>query len=238
MALTNVPQILSTVSDVMGFIAPNSGGSIPSSDSDEYKQWLLAIQIKQEEAGRRGFWRRLLTKDILSLRIGDTEATLPIRFQRANSLYILVVNGVDLGDPDRTPDNQSAVPQMINDPEDEEFGLWKVIFKTPIETDEDAVLWYFATPPKPVAATDKLLLPGDMVAFGALQEIFRAGNLPGSQDSAQTEFEHRLETYLNLENIPPRNELLTYTVDSRKIDRSERARAQYYTRPSRTGRRT
>lgn len=223
----------------MTFMAPNAGGAVPSVDTDEYNQWRTLIQIKQEEAARRGFWRRLLTKDILSLREGDTEVTLPTRFQRANALYILSVAGVDLGDPDRireTDDTQSAVPQMINDPDDEEFGLWKIIFNTAIAADEEAVIWYWATPPKPVDPTDKLLLPGDMVAFGALSEVFRSTNLEGSQDDARNEYENRLLSYLSLEMIPPRNELLTFTSNPRRINRTANARLQYQTRIGRSSR--
>lgn len=219
----------------MQFMAPNAGGAIPAIGSDDYKLWLQSIQVKYEEAARRGFWRRLLTKDTLSLGVGDTEVTLPDRFQRANALYILAVGDEDLGDPDRQPMNQTAVVQAINDPEDEEFGLWKVIFKNPLEVAEDAVIWYWATPPKPVDAGDKLLLPGDMVAFGALSEVFRATNLAGSQDDARIEYENRLNTYLTMEMIPPRNELVSFTTNPRKIDRLVLARRQYAIRPNRTG---
>lgn len=220
----------------MNFIAPNAGGTIPDSNTPEYALWLLSIQTKYEEAARRGFWRRLLVKDTLSLREGDEAVTLPIQFTRANALYILAVGGVDLCDPDREPDGQSVFAQQITDPEDEEFGLWQLNFQVPVEADEEAIIWYFSTPPIPVDSTDKVLLPGDMIAFGALKEIFRATNLPGSQDDARDEYENRLNTYLALEMIPPRNELLTFTTNPRKTDRTVLARAQYSRRPGRTNR--
>jgi len=74
MTLELVGQFFGTVNDVMEIMAPNLGGTIPAVDSEEYAQWLIAIQMKYEEASRRGFWRRLLVKDdsSLSLRTGDT----------------------------------------------------------------------------------------------------------------------------------------------------------------------
>lgn len=238
---TEVLQVLGTLSEVMSFMAPNHGGTVPAENSEEYSQWRLAIQMKYEEASRRGFWRRLLTKDTLSLREGDEEITLPIRFQRANALYIFAytdANGnlIDLADPDREPDGQSIFAQQINDPEDEEFGYWKVIFNTPIEADSDVTLWYWATPPKPVDTTDKILLPGDMIAYGAMSEIFRIANLPGSQDDARNEYENRLSTYLAMESIPPRNELIKFITNPRRLDRTVLARQQYAIRQDRNGR--
>lgn len=238
---TEVIQVLGTLGEVMSFMAPNHGGTVPNEDSEEYTQWRTAIQLKQEEASRRGFWRRLLTKDTLFLREGDETVTLPIRFQRANALYIFAYtdsdgNQVDWADPDREPDGQSIITQMINDPEDSEYGYWQVIFNTPIETDMEITLWYFASPPKPVESTDQVLLPGDMIAFGAMSEVFRISNLSGSQDDARNEYENRLSNYLTLEMIPARNEILKFVTNPRRIDRTRLARAQYAVRPNRNGR--
>jgi hypothetical protein len=238
MANTLVPQFFGTVNDIMNIIAPNKGGTIPASDSEEYAQWFTAIKMKYEEASRRGFWRRLLKKDdTQSLRAGDESIIMPDDFQRANSLYIFAVNGIDLADPDRTPDDQSVFAQMITDPEDEDFGKWQLNFQTPIETDtSDVMLWYFATPPMPSAGIDTVLLPGDMIAFGAMTEIFRASNLQGSQDDARLEYENRLQNYLALEMIPPRNEILKFETNPRHTDRTVNARAQYSQRQDRVGR--
>lgn len=234
--MTDVIQILNTLSEIMTFMAPNLGGAVPDEDSSEYLQWRLGIQLKQEEAARRGFWRRLLTKEIMPLRAGDNEIVLPIRFQRANALYIFAVDGVDLADPDRIPDGQSLFAQVINDPDDEDYGLWQLNFETTIESNADATMWYFASPPKPVEPADQVLLPGDMVGFGAMSEIFRTTNLSGSQDDARQEYENRLSTYLAMESIPARNELLSFTTNPRGIDRTVKARKQYAVRPDRTGR--
>lgn len=234
-----VNQVISTLADVMNFMAPNAGGAVPDANSEEYAQWRLAIQVKYEEAAKRGFWRRLLKKDTLSLREGDESVVLPSDFQRANALYIFPVAGEDLADPDRIStdsDPQSVFAQQITDPDDEDFGNWQLNFHKPIEDDEDVDFWYWAQPPKPVDPTDKLLLPGDMVAFGALSEIFRSTNLEGSQDDARIEYENRLNGYLALEMIPPRNELLAFMTNPQRIDRTGMARARYANRPNRQNR--
>lgn len=234
-----------TVEDIMAIMAPSAGGAIPDDNSEEKAQWLLFIQMKYEEASRRGFWRRLLKKSTLSLTAGDTEAYLPDDFQRANGLYILYVDGVDLCDPDREPDDQSIFVELDTDPFEEDgvtpnanFGKWRVTFTEEIEETQDAPIWYFCVPPKPVDDTDKLLLPGDMIAFGALSEVFRTTNLEGSQDDARTEYENRLSTYLAMEMIPPRNEILTFVTNPRGADRLRIARNRYTTpRGSRQSRR-
>lgn len=232
----SVSQVIDTLADVLTFIAPSAGGTVPSVDSEEYAQWVLFTQVKYEEASRRGFWRRLLTREDLVLTEGVTEVLLPIRFQRANSLYICYVDGVDLGDPDREPDEQDIFAEVVNDPDDADFGRWKLTFSTAVAETQTAPFWYFATPPKPVDATDKILLPGDMVAFGAMSEIFRTTNLAGSQDDARQEFENRLSTYLAMEAIPERNKILRFVTNPSGLNRSVKARNQYINRPNRLNR--
>ncbi len=234
--MVEVSQVLGTLSEVLSFIAPSAGGAVPDEDSEEYAQWRLFVQVKQEEAARRGFWRRLLTREDLTLVEGDTEVLLPVRFQRDNALYICYVDGVDLGDPDREPDDQSIFAEVINDPEDDDFGRWKLTFTEAIAADQTAPFWYFATPPKPVDATDKLLLPGDMIAYGAMAEIFRTTNLEGSQDSAALEYENRLQNYLALEMIPSKDRLLSFQTNPRQINRTIEARNRYRVRSDRVGR--
>jgi hypothetical protein len=244
---SDVIQVLGTLGEIMSFMAPNLGGEVPSETSDEYSVWRTAIQLKQEEAARRGFWRRLLTKDTsLTLEVGDESVLLPIRFQRANSLYIFALDDIDLADPDRTPDGQSVFAVQDNEPTvvsgettiaNPNYGRWSLNFQTAIETvPDEVVLWYFANPPKPVDSTDKVLLPGDMIAYGAMSEIFRTTNLEGSQDDARIEFENRLSTYLGMESIPSRNEILQFTTNPRAVDRTTAARNQYLLRPDRVSR--
>lgn len=225
--MQTVTQFIQTVSDIMGLMAPSAGGVIPDETSEEYAQWLLFIQTKYEEASKRGFWRRLLKKGELTLAVDDESVLLPIDFQRANSLYICYIGGVDLSDPDREPDEQSIFVEMVTDPEDTNFGRWRLTFSTPIETAEVAPIWYFCTPPKPEEGTDKVLLPGDMIAYGALSEVFRTTNLEGSQDDARTEYENRLASYLAMEMIPGRGELLTFVTNPSRADRLVRARSRY-----------
>lgn len=223
-----------TISDIMTLMAPSAGGAVPDEDSEEYGQWLLFIQTKYEEASRRGFWRRLLKKSTLTLAEGDEVVYLPDDFQRANGLYIFYVDGVDLCDPDREPDDQSIFAEVDTDPFEEDgvtpnanFGKWRVTFTEPVAEAQEAPIWYFCVPPKPTEATDKILLPGDMVAFGALSEVFRTTNLEGSQDDARGEYENRLNTYLAMEMIPPRNEILTFVTNPRGADRLRLAKNRW-----------
>lgn len=231
-----VPQMLSTLSDVLSFMAPSLGGAVPSEDSDEYTDWVRFVNVKYEEASRRAFWRRLLTREDLTITADATEVLLPVRFSRANALYILYVDEVDLGDPDREPDEQDIFAEMVNDPDDDDFGRWKLTFSTAIETAQTAPFWYFATPPKLVDSTDKLLLPGDMIAYGAMAEVFRTTNLEGSQDDARTEYENRFANYLATEMIPERNKILKFISNPQGGSRSIRARNRYSIRPDRVGR--
>lgn len=235
--MQTVGQFISTVSEIMSLMAPSAGGSIPSDTDEEYAQWLLFIQTKYEEASRRGFWRRLLKKGTISLTEGDEDVLLPVDFQRANGLYITYIGGVDLSDPDREPDDQSIFAEMVTDPDDGDFGRWRLTFSTPIEETETASIWYFCTPPKPTDAEDKVLLPGDMIAFGALTEVFRSSSLEGSQDDARQEYENRLNTYLAVEMIPPRNEILSFVSNPSGVDRLARAKNRYSSpRPGRISR--
>jgi hypothetical protein len=236
MSLTDVTQFIGTVSDVMTYMANFAGGEIPAVGDEEFDQWMSYIQAKYEEASKRGFWRRLLTKDELSLTADDTEVLLPIRFQRPNSLYVLVVDGIDLADPDRTPDDQQIYIEMENDPTSNDYGRWKISFKEAIETTQNALMWYFATPPKPTESADKIILPGDMIAYGALAEHFRAINLEGSQDAAAGEYENRLNGYLALEMIPSRHELLKFITNPRGLDYLRLARSRYQVRIDRVAR--
>jgi len=225
--MLSVGQYNETISDIMNIMAPSSGGSVPDANSEEYGQWLLFIQMKYEESSRRGFWRRLLKKSTLSLTAGSVEVLLPIDFQRANGLYILFVDGIDLCDPDREADDQGIFAEVISTIGDVNFGRWRLTFIKPISKTVAAPIWYFSTPPKPTASTDKLLLPGDMIAFGALSEVFRTTNLEGSQDDARAEFENRLSVYLAMEMIPARNEILKFVTNPRATDRLQLAKARW-----------
>jgi hypothetical protein len=75
-----------------------------------------------------------------------------------------------------------------------------------------------------------------MVAFGAMIELFRTSNLVGSEDDARNEYEQRLQTYLNMEMLPGRSELLTFTRNPGHKNYTHLARRQYAIRKDRIGR--
>ncbi len=218
-------QFLKTLGDVLNAMAPFAGGTVPLSGEEEYLQWLGWIKQKQEEYAVRGFWRRLLTREEIIIN-GET-TVLPDRFHKPNGLYILDVEGVNYADEE----NPQVSVEMIGDIEDEDFGKWQMRFKTPLTSQKTAILWYFAAPPVPEDATDKLLLPGDMVMYAALGEYFRSIGMDGSQDKAEQDAESRFIEYISLEVIPPIYELLTTTKNS-GISRNNYLK-QFYYRPNR-----
>lgn len=231
--MQDVSQVLSTVADVMNFMSPYAGGSVPSEGSTQYNSWLRWIQVKQEEYARRGFWRRLLTKDTSSLLADATYDLLPERFHKPNGLYVYEVGGVDWAEEDND-DDQVIFTEMITDSTDENYTRWKVNFGTAVESAATATFWYFANVPKPTLSTDKLVLPGDMVGFGALSEYFRSIGSDGSQDDARIEAENRYKSYLALEVIPARYELLRFSTAPRKTNFLERAKGYYSSRTNRS----
>jgi hypothetical protein len=234
----SVQTSIQTLGDVLDFMAPYCGGSIPSETDSEYADWVRWIQNKQEEYARRAFWRRCLTRETITLN-GET-TLLPERFNRPNGLYMLIVDGVDWMDANNE-DEQSVFVEMDNAPYttgttvNPNFGKWQMRFlDAPVS--KSATIWYFSNPPKPVATTDKLLLPGDMIGFAALAEYFRTANQEGSQDKAEQDAENRFQEYLSLEVIPSPNELLKFTDNSKgntKTDFLVKARDYYRTRTDR-----
>lgn len=231
-----VQSTIQTMSEVMSAMAPFAGGSIPNEDTQEYADWQRWIAQKQEEYARRAFWRRCLTREEITLTAGYT-TVLPARFHKPNGLYMLIVTndegeGVDWNEPDNE-DEQYVFVEMINDPDDANFGRWQMRFDNEVEAGTTAILWYFSNPPKPVATTDKLLLPGDMVAYGALQEYYRTTGSEGSEDKAEEMAENRFSEYIGLEVIPDKKELLRHTEKPTRVDRLAKAKGYYRNRPDR-----
>ena len=230
---TNVQSSIRTVADVMNMMAPFAGGSIPGSTDTEYTDWLRWIQQKQEEYARRAFWRRCLKREELTL---DGETTyLPDQFSRPNGLYMVIVDGVDWMDPDNE-DQQYIFVEMDNDiyqsdgvTANTNYGKWRMRFRDAPDS-VSAVIWYFATPPKPSATTDILLLPGDMIGYAALGEYFRTSGAEGSQDKAEQDAENRFQEYLMMEVIPGKNDLLTFERSNTKTDRLLKAKGYYAVR--------
>ena len=212
-------------------MAPFAGGSVPVTTNKEYDHWVSWICQKQEEFARRGNWRRCLTRAEITLEAGET-TVLPIRFFRPNGIYMLIVDGVDWMDTENE-DGQSIFIEMINDPDDDNFGRWQMRFGDEIQEDTTAILWYFSNPPKPAVPADKLLLPGDMVAYAALQEYFRTSNQQGYEDEMKSMAENRFAEYLALEGLPAKNELLTFRTSPKRIDRLAKARSYYEVRLNR-----
>lgn len=229
---TDVSQIIATPNDVMAFIAPYSGGAVPSEGSTEYEDRLRWTQVKQEEYARRGFWRRCLRRESFSITADDETTTLPDSFNKPNGLYIFLVGDVDWMEDDNE-DEQILTVEMDNDPGSDDFGSWRVRYKTPVTENTTATIWYFGNPPKPESGTDKLLLHGDMIAYGVLSEFYRSINAEGSQDDARNEAENRLTSYQALEVIPPKNEILRMATSTRKTDFLVKAKQQYAYRTNR-----
>lgn len=231
-----VQSTIQTLGEVMSAMAPFAGGSIPNDDTSEYSDWVRWIGQKQEEYARRAMWRRCLTRESISLTLGFT-TVLPARFHKPNGLYMLIVTnsegeGVDWNEPDNA-DEQYVFIEMINDPNDANFGRWQMRFDNEITEATTAVMWYFSNPPKPVSTSDKLLLPGDMVAYGALQEYYRTTGSEGSEDKAEEMAENRFAEYLGLEVIPDKKELLRHSEKLVRVDRLDKARGYYRNRTDR-----
>lgn len=232
MSSLSIPSNISTLGEVLNAMAPFAGGSIPDSQDQEFIDWKNWVVNKQEEYARRAFWRRCLTRELIQVS-GET-VVLPDRFNRPNALFMVIVDGIDWNEAGNT-DGQSIFVEMINDIEDEDFGKWQMRFLNEVTEQKDAILWYYANPPKPVELTDKLLLPGDMIAYAALGEYFRTTGAEGSQDKAEEDAENRFSEYLSIEVIPNKSELLTFSSGTTRVNYLNRARG-YYT--SRSGRNT
>lgn len=242
MSYTEAQTTIQTLGDVLAFMAPHAGGSVPDADSTEYAEWVMWIKNKYEEYARRGFWRRTLTREVITLTADATTHVLPARFFKPNGLYMCVVDGVDWNENGNS-DEQTIFVEMVGDPgtveaPNTDFGKWQMRFDNPVETtDATVVLWYFAMPPIPGAAGDKIILPGDMIGFAALSEYFRQANQPGSQDDAKADAENRFSEYMALEVIPDKSTLLTNSEQqTNKVDRLVVARNQYRNRPNRNSR--
>jgi len=234
MALTEVQTTIQTLGDVLSFMAPFAGGTVPTEGDDEYDQWIGWVQNKQEEYARRAFWRRCLTREVITLTADAETHVLPDRFYKPNGLYMCIVDGVDWNEAENS-DEQTIFVEMINDVDDENYGQWQMRFDDAVvETDATVILWYFSQPGVPNALTDRLLLPGDMIGFAALAEYYRQANQEGSQDKAEEDAENRFQEYLALEVIPDKSELLTNKEDQvTRVDRLLKAKAYYTNRVGR-----
>ena len=229
MTSLEISSSIRTLGEVLRAMAPFAGGSVPDATDQEYTDWVSWIQTKQEEYARRAFWRRCLTREEIDL---DGETTvLPDRFNRPNALYMLIVDDVDWMENGNV-DGQQVIVEMNNDITDTDFGKWQMRFLIPPEN-KTAIMWYYSNPPKPVAESDILLLPGDMIAYAALGQYFFTTGAEGSQDNADGKAEDRFTEYLSIEVIPDKSTLLTTTRTTPRVDYLQNARARYFNRPNR-----
>lgn len=227
---TNKQNYFDTLDDVMKFMAPLAGGSIPPSGTDEYNNWVMWIGQKIHEDSYRGFWRRLLTNKPITITANQETMLLPNNFQKINGIYVLDVDGVDWNEPDNI-DKQVLFVEMESDSTDPDYGLWRVRFNVVPTTTRTATLWYFFAPAIPVNPTDKMVLPGDMIAFGSLQEYFRSAGAEGSQDDVRDEHENRYNNYLSLEVLPSKQELLSWSSHhGTRVDLVTKAKNYYRSR--------
>ncbi len=231
MTALEISSSIRTLGEVLNAMAPFAGGSVPDANDQEYLDWVSWIQVKQEEYAKRAFWRRCLTREEITV---DGETTvLPDRFNRPNALFILIVDGVDWHENGNTF-GQQIVVEMNNDVTDQDFGKWQMRFLIP-PVNKDAIIWYYSNPPKPVAESDILLLPGDMIAYAALGQYFFTTGAEGSQDNADGKAEDRFNEYLSIEVIPDKSVFLSHTRQTPRVDYLQRAKNYYRSRPNRSG---
>lgn len=214
-----------TLEEIMAAMAPFAGGTVPSSDDEEYANWVRWIQQKQNEYAYRGQWRRLLKKVDLTITSGVAE--LPTNFFKPTGIYALFVDEVDL--TEQAGEIRLFV-YMELDTASANYGKWYV--ETNPEITETAIMYYFGAPGIPEDPTDKIILPGDMVMYGALQEYFREEGSDGSLDDARVEAENRFQEYLSLENLPTKQELASFSF-SNQVDRTAGLKQFYTSRPGR-----
>lgn len=204
-------QTILNLGDALIAMAPYAGGSIPAATSSDYADWIRWIQLAQEDAAERGFWRRLLIKDTITIPVWTSETDevvvdLPDDFHKINGLYALFVDDEDLSEPD----NESGVRIYIQ--MDPTTGKWQMrLFGYTCTTQKTAIIWYFFNPPLPTDEADVLLLNGQMILFGALKEYARKSRQPGSLDDYRIEYENRFNELLSLEMIPSKQELASWS---------------------------
>lgn len=227
------PQVLQTLGDIMAAMAPYAGGAIPAETDEQYDNWIRWIQLGQQDMANRGFWRRLLVPEVITITKDVDNITLPLSLAKINAIYVLNVQGEDWAQPNGDAGQKLYV---YMDPDTAE---WKCKFLgfTPTETVADAQLWYYYNPPVPTALEDKVWLDGETIMFYALKEYFRKARQPGSLDDARIEYENRREELLNLEVIPSQQEIMSWSSYSKLLNQSPSERQFYSGRGNRRWRR-
>ena len=203
---TDTRSVLTTTEDVMNFMAPFAGGSVPANTTTEFADWLRWIALGQQDAANRGFWRRLLTKADLSIVKDEVTTDLPDNFFKINGIYALYVNDIDWNQNGNTDDVQIFVEMNPT------TAVWRIRWLPDgaISTATGA-LWYFFNPPKIAAAADAIFLDGEMIGFYALKEYFRKLKQLGSMDDARIEYENRSQDLLSSEMLPSPQEMAKWS---------------------------
>lgn len=197
-------QVLSTVDDVLQFVARYAGGTVPQTSDSQYGEWLSWISEGQEDMAERGFWSRLLTKTELDISTDDEFTVLPEDFHKRNGIYVLDTGEEDWNDPY----NRSNQKLFVNKNEE---GEWVVYYNGFAPTEDiTATLWYFRHPGVIEDAEDILILDGKACGYYALTEYFRQAGELGSLDDARAEYNNRFEELLGMEMLPAPNELLSW----------------------------
>lgn len=207
----------------MSWMAPYAGGSVPASSSSDYDDWRRWIQLGQQDAANRGFWRRFLVPETVTITKDVDYIALPDDFGKVNGIYVLEVEGIDWGRPNNSAGQKLWVYMDSSD------ASWKCKFTgfTPTATVTDATLWYFYNPPLPVDEDDPLYLDGEMIGFYALKEKFRKDRQFGSMDDARIEYENRREELLSLEVLPSPQELISWSSYSSHLNQNALERTYY-----------
>lgn len=201
----NSRSVLTTVSDIMSFMADYAGDNVPVSGDEDFSRWLRWIQLGQQDAANRGFWRRLLTKTSLNIVANQETTNLPDNFYKINGIWALFVNGVDWSQRN----NKDNVTIFVET--NPQTAVWRVRWlPKPPTQNATGDLWYFFNPPRPTAITDVVFLDGEMIGFYALKEYFRRLKQLGSMDDARIEYENRLREHLSFEMLPSSQEMLSF----------------------------
>jgi hypothetical protein len=206
--MTSLSQkgVLLTLLDIQTWMSSYAGGSIPSSGEADHGFWIKWIQLGQQDAANRAFWRRLLTSTTLTIPANTAVITLPTNFHKVNGIHALFVDDIDWNEKNNTA-GIKLFPQL-----NVTTGAWEVrLITDSLPTSEKTgTLWYFFNPPIPVDEGDTIFLDGEMIGFYALKEYFRKARQPGSQDDARNEYENRLLELLSLEVLPTPQELASW----------------------------
>lgn len=226
---SNKSQVISTLGECLSLMARYAGGSVPASTDNQYAHWVRAIQLGQEDAAKRGFWGRLLTKSTLSITAAET-AVLPDNFHKRNGIYVLNVGDEDWNNPANADGQKLHVEMRSSD------GKWIVRFigYTPTAS-ATGTLWYFYNPPLPTAESDPLYLDGEMIMFYALTEYFRSKKQLGSMDDARIEYNNRFQELIGLEVLPSPGELMNWKSYNQYLNHP-RYDNNYYSRSRRSRR--